>query len=355
MASDAGKSDVSLAFSHFRKTRMCSYYAAGSCVYGDSCNFAHGRGELLDTVNLAKTSLCQAFLVRQCPLWSRDCPFAHGKVELRRVMPDHGVPVAGRKKGRLRGSCKSKHAPPAAQGDPPPPPPPLDGDTTCPEEPVPPTQDMSPTALRRHQQVQAILQRSVGQPCPAVWGTPAPSQGADIERLRPRGEGIDDEVRRGLQALDLASNDDIHSIRARSTSTAQASTTTSLPSYPLYESEEISEGGTGTPSPQATDQGKWEDPAPVSSGSEDQAACGDAQAAASNGLAACRRAGPEASEAAPSFLPACGEARKEDRPHKGVAPGSKAATPPMFIWQNRLYMGSIEEVLREAQPEVYED
>jgi len=47
--------------------------------------FAHSQSELQVLPDLAKTSLCQAFLQGHCPLPSHQCQFAHGRNELRRT------------------------------------------------------------------------------------------------------------------------------------------------------------------------------------------------------------------------------------------------------------------------------
>jgi len=66
----------------FYKTEMCRYYRGG-CVKGSSCSYAHGEEELRVAPELAKTSLCQAWMKHSCPLSSKDCQFAHGWAEMR--------------------------------------------------------------------------------------------------------------------------------------------------------------------------------------------------------------------------------------------------------------------------------
>lgn len=84
----ASEKKRSLAFGHFRKTRMCGFLqASGHCKYGEACFFAHSQDEIQVRVSLSKTSLCKAWMKGACPLAAKDCCFAHGRRELRRVPP----------------------------------------------------------------------------------------------------------------------------------------------------------------------------------------------------------------------------------------------------------------------------
>mmetsp|Transcript_120285 Transcript_120285/g.351480 ORF Transcript_120285/g.351480 Transcript_120285/m.351480 type:complete len:263 (-) Transcript_120285:379-1167(-) len=61
----------------FRKTELCRFYQSG-CVKGSNCCFAHGESELRIAPDLTKTSLCQDWIDRRCPLTAEACQFAHG-------------------------------------------------------------------------------------------------------------------------------------------------------------------------------------------------------------------------------------------------------------------------------------
>jgi len=71
-------SEACAVFRHqFRKTELCRFYQSG-CVKGSNCCFAHGESELRIAPDLTKTSLCQDWLDRRCPLPAEACQFAHG-------------------------------------------------------------------------------------------------------------------------------------------------------------------------------------------------------------------------------------------------------------------------------------
>jgi len=67
----------------FRKTRLCRYHIGGCCWNGGGCRFAHSSHELQGGPDLAKTSMCTAWMKGSCPFEARDCPYAHGPKELR--------------------------------------------------------------------------------------------------------------------------------------------------------------------------------------------------------------------------------------------------------------------------------
>lgn len=69
--------------SQFSKTKLCKFYVTNQCRYGDGCNFAHGSTTLTSSPDLKKTSICKEWRRGACPLNSVDCPFAHGRNELR--------------------------------------------------------------------------------------------------------------------------------------------------------------------------------------------------------------------------------------------------------------------------------
>jgi hypothetical protein len=68
----------------FQKTEICRFNAVGRCRNGAKCSFAHGQAELRAHPDLKKTSLCQQWARGKCKMASKDCPYAHGKCELRK-------------------------------------------------------------------------------------------------------------------------------------------------------------------------------------------------------------------------------------------------------------------------------
>ncbi|CAD5208193.1 unnamed protein product [Bursaphelenchus xylophilus] len=61
------------------KTILCKNFMAGSCPYGDDCNFAHGENELRvpELPKNYKTRPCANFMLRNfCPL-GKKCDFIH--------------------------------------------------------------------------------------------------------------------------------------------------------------------------------------------------------------------------------------------------------------------------------------
>jgi hypothetical protein len=66
----------------FLKTKMCRFYEAGLCRYGEDCPYAHSEQDLSVVPDLKKTSLCDAWKRGACPRSSDQCPFAHGDEEL---------------------------------------------------------------------------------------------------------------------------------------------------------------------------------------------------------------------------------------------------------------------------------
>mmetsp|Transcript_10483 Transcript_10483/g.23813 ORF Transcript_10483/g.23813 Transcript_10483/m.23813 type:complete len:288 (-) Transcript_10483:122-985(-) len=71
--------------SQLKKTVMCRYYAKGKCRFGPSCQFAHSDAELKQLPDLSKTKVCLKFMEGKCPLEASECPYAHGRDELRRT------------------------------------------------------------------------------------------------------------------------------------------------------------------------------------------------------------------------------------------------------------------------------
>lgn len=66
----------------FRKTRMCSFFLAGTCKKKTSCSFAHAEAELLPFPDLRYTKLCPAML-RDGSCTEEGCTFAHDNEELK--------------------------------------------------------------------------------------------------------------------------------------------------------------------------------------------------------------------------------------------------------------------------------
>lgn len=68
----------------FRKTELCAFYLRrGWCGKAGDCRFAHMESELAPVPDLTKTSLCKAWLEFRCKATSDACPFAHSVTELR--------------------------------------------------------------------------------------------------------------------------------------------------------------------------------------------------------------------------------------------------------------------------------
>ena len=59
-----------------KKTRLCKFFAAGSCTRGNSCASAHGSCQLRDKPNLSKTRLCADFLEHGRCMRGEACSFA---------------------------------------------------------------------------------------------------------------------------------------------------------------------------------------------------------------------------------------------------------------------------------------
>lgn len=67
---------------HFRATELCTFFAAGACSRGTSCNFAHDVADLKQKPNFKKTRLCEKFTrTGWCPSGA-NCSFAHSKAEM---------------------------------------------------------------------------------------------------------------------------------------------------------------------------------------------------------------------------------------------------------------------------------
>ena len=72
--------DPSLTVAKF-KTRVCLYYEAGKCPFGDSCLFAHGPQELqidLHGAPAAHPAMNPRFKTRMCHWWEKGQHCPHG-------------------------------------------------------------------------------------------------------------------------------------------------------------------------------------------------------------------------------------------------------------------------------------
>lgn len=68
--------------SHFWRTKPCRFWQQGRCSREEKCSFAHGSVQAAPP-DLTKTGLCKHWLQGYCPLSHAECPFAHGKEDLR--------------------------------------------------------------------------------------------------------------------------------------------------------------------------------------------------------------------------------------------------------------------------------
>eukprot|EP00931_Biecheleriopsis_adriatica_P015227 TRINITY_DN11761_c0_g1_i1.p1 TRINITY_DN11761_c0_g1~~TRINITY_DN11761_c0_g1_i1.p1 ORF type:complete len:307 (+),score=47.10 TRINITY_DN11761_c0_g1_i1:105-1025(+) len=68
---------------HFKLTKLCRFYAQGTCDRGSFCTFAHTMDEVREQPDFSKTRLCHDFMkLGRCDAGSA-CKFAHGRKELR--------------------------------------------------------------------------------------------------------------------------------------------------------------------------------------------------------------------------------------------------------------------------------
>ncbi|CAE7609995.1 ZFP36L1 [Symbiodinium natans] len=68
----------------FHGTVLCKFFEKGKCSRGSACNFAHGRGQLREKPNLAKTKWCSVFMETWSCSAGEACPYAHHGVEEKR-------------------------------------------------------------------------------------------------------------------------------------------------------------------------------------------------------------------------------------------------------------------------------
>lgn len=93
----------------FSKTELCRYHP--KCHRGDQCLYAHSEAELRARPNFTKTRMCAGYRDGRCKLSATDCPFAHGRRELRPMEPAKAkAPRAAR--GRPRREAAPRDAAP---------------------------------------------------------------------------------------------------------------------------------------------------------------------------------------------------------------------------------------------------
>uniref|UniRef100_A0A7S4RCD9 C3H1-type domain-containing protein n=1 Tax=Alexandrium monilatum TaxID=311494 RepID=A0A7S4RCD9_9DINO len=104
------KSESRVVFrQQFFKTELCRFYQSG-CVKGGDCCFAHGESELRIAPDLNKTSLCEDWIHRRCPLRAEACPFAHGWGDMRTTPAFVEYGARQSKKGPASGPSEGKAA-----------------------------------------------------------------------------------------------------------------------------------------------------------------------------------------------------------------------------------------------------
>jgi len=69
---------------HYKFTRLCSFYKAGTCSRGLNCSFAHSELQIREQPDFYKTRLCEDFRRGKC-LAGEFCQFAHGSEEMKRI------------------------------------------------------------------------------------------------------------------------------------------------------------------------------------------------------------------------------------------------------------------------------
>merc|ERR1712126_42976 len=95
--------DLALANSTFNprfKTEICrNFKEKGTCLYGDLCQFAHGKHELRKDVvrhNKYKTKLCQKYWIAGYCAYGPRCNFIHQEKEGLAAIPFHELPASVR-------------------------------------------------------------------------------------------------------------------------------------------------------------------------------------------------------------------------------------------------------------------
>eukprot|EP00923_Selenidium_pygospionis_P031227 GHVN01055413.1.p1 GENE.GHVN01055413.1~~GHVN01055413.1.p1 ORF type:complete len:470 (-),score=40.23 GHVN01055413.1:1015-2424(-) len=84
----------------FYKIKMCRWYQAGKCNYGDECCFAHTKSELRPAPNLMRMRMCPTH-VRRGKCLDADCLYAHNKKELEKT-PLYKTALCSH---HIKGSC----------------------------------------------------------------------------------------------------------------------------------------------------------------------------------------------------------------------------------------------------------
>lgn len=69
---------------HYKFTRLCSFYQAGTCSRGQNCSFAHSELQIRAQPDFYKTRLCDDFRRGKCAA-GEACQFAHGSEEMKRL------------------------------------------------------------------------------------------------------------------------------------------------------------------------------------------------------------------------------------------------------------------------------
>mmetsp|Transcript_132806 Transcript_132806/g.265035 ORF Transcript_132806/g.265035 Transcript_132806/m.265035 type:complete len:235 (-) Transcript_132806:200-904(-) len=78
------KKELSCKKEHiFYKSKLCTFFANGTCPRAHKCRFAHGADELRATPDLSQTKLCQDFITNGSCSKGAFCTFAHSFEELR--------------------------------------------------------------------------------------------------------------------------------------------------------------------------------------------------------------------------------------------------------------------------------
>ena len=66
-------------------TAMCTFFAAGKCLRGKECQFAHSPSQIRAKPDLSRTSLCHDFMRKKSCKNGDRCRYAHGEKELRKA------------------------------------------------------------------------------------------------------------------------------------------------------------------------------------------------------------------------------------------------------------------------------
>mmetsp|Transcript_56599 Transcript_56599/g.132804 ORF Transcript_56599/g.132804 Transcript_56599/m.132804 type:complete len:265 (+) Transcript_56599:93-887(+) len=91
----------------FLRTQLCTFYQQGRCLRAEKCTFAHSTEQVRNMPDLRKTTLCQAWMWRSCPLPKEQCTFAHGRADLRTTEAFWRTSLC---KMHMRGRCQQGDA-----------------------------------------------------------------------------------------------------------------------------------------------------------------------------------------------------------------------------------------------------